>query len=102
MRCVRPSFIWAALTMAATLLLALLASRALVRPIRALVGASTKLAAGDFTVEVPVGSKDELGTLSSAFNSMVATLRDNEDRLRESEAKFRTMYASSGDALMLA
>ena len=60
-------------------------------------------------------SRDELGMLSATFNSMVddmcASARLAEERavelraqqaiLRDSEAKFRTMFTSSSDALIL-
>jgi PAS domain S-box-containing protein len=107
--------LWALAMIAVASLIATLATRMIVRPLQALAGASRKLAAGDLGAKVPVTSKDELGALSATFNSMVAALRDSaalaarqadelrvqQEILRDSEAKFRTMYASSSDALML-
>jgi PAS domain S-box-containing protein len=95
--------------------LATLATRALVRPLNALAGASRRLAEGDLNAKVTVASKDELGQLSAAFNSMVGALRESaaladrqsqelrkqQEILRDSESKFRTMYEGSNDALML-
>src|SRR4029078_13701826 len=48
---------------------ATLSTRALVWALRALAAASRRLAAGDLNARVPVTSKDELGDLSSTFNS---------------------------------
>ncbi len=107
--------LWALAMVAVACILATLATRAIVRPLEALTGASRKLAAGDLDASVPVRSKDELGALSATFNAMVGALRESAalaDRqaqelrkqqaiLQDSEAKFRTMYASSGDAMML-
>ncbi len=107
--------LWALAMMAVASVLATFASRAIVSPLRALADASRKLAAGDLRAKVPVKSRDELGTLSGTFNLMVGALQESaaladrqaqelgtqQEILRDSEAKFRTMYASSSDPLML-
>jgi adenylate cyclase len=59
-------------------LFAVVFARGLARPIRALVEATTRVARGDFTSHVPVTSRDELGTLSAAFNEMTNGLRLKE------------------------
>ena len=51
-------------------LLALFLSRGLARPVRELVAATTRVAAGDYEATVTVRSRDELGTLAAAFNDM--------------------------------
>ncbi len=43
-------------------------------------GAST-MARGDLDVQVPVRSRDEIGTLAGAFNKMGAALRENQQQL---------------------
>jgi methyl-accepting chemotaxis protein len=53
------------------LLLAAVFSRAVTRPILELAAAAHRMEAGDLSVTVPVGSKDEVGKLGNAFNSMV-------------------------------
>ena len=58
--------------------LSLLLSGRLVRPIRSLVEATRRLAAGEFTIRVPVGSGDELGQLAAHFNVLAMTLEKNE------------------------
>ncbi len=55
--------------------LGLLLSGAITRPLRQLTGAAGALAGGDFSVQVPARSRDELGRLSAAFNDMTARLR---------------------------
>ena len=100
-------------------LLTALAARALslviVRPVEKLLHAAQKVGAGDLSVNVPVTSKDELGQLTGTFNKMVKDIRESVDEthrqadelrkqqqfLEDSEAKFRTMYESSGDAMVL-
>ncbi|HEX2078719.1 MAG TPA: adenylate/guanylate cyclase domain-containing protein [Longimicrobium sp.] len=45
-------------------------SRSFARPVRALVSATRRLAAGDLETRVPRAGRDELGTLAAAFNEM--------------------------------
>ncbi len=49
-------------------------SAGLTRPVRALVAATGRVAAGDYETEVSVASRDEMGTLASAFNDMTRGL----------------------------
>jgi len=53
------------------------------RPIKELSIAARNVAAGNFDVQVPTDRRDEVGTLSSAFNEMTAKL----SRARELEAQ---------------
>lgn len=55
-------------------LLAILLSRGFARPVRALVAATERVAAGDYEVRVEAASRDELGTLAGAFNEMTEGL----------------------------
>ncbi|GHF36811.1 twitching motility protein PilJ [Deinococcus metalli] len=54
--------------------------RRITQPIRLLTHASQRMEQGQFAVQVPVTSNDELGTLSRAFNTAVAELRRNQER----------------------
>ncbi|OBY79105.1 chemotaxis protein [Paenibacillus sp. KS1] len=49
--------------------------RRLVRPLTQLSVLSTRVAAGDLTVSIPVRSKDEIGVLSDSFNTMIAQIK---------------------------
>lgn len=62
----------AALSLA--LLVSLILSRSLSRPVRALVKATEQVARGDYEGEVSVTTHDELGTLATAFNDMTRGL----------------------------
>ena len=59
-------------------LLSLLLARRLVRPLGELAHATHQLAAGSFTVRVPVTSEDELGQLAGDFNSLALALEKSE------------------------
>lgn len=64
-----------------SILVGVVLSRGLTRPVRALVSATARVADGDYEAEVPVTTHDELGTLAAAFNDMTRGLLLKE-RLR--------------------
>lgn len=74
------SLVWFGIGLASALLLALLAAwhtvRTVLRPIRAVTEAAVGISTGDLDQVVPYQSRDELGQLSSAFNSMARNLRE--------------------------
>ena len=58
-------------------------SRVFVAPIEKVAATARGIAAGDRRSRVQIGSRDELGELADAFNSMTKTLEDQENELRE-------------------
>lgn len=60
-------------------------SRRLTRDVTALTDGVDQLAQGRLQTRVPVGSTDELGRLSRAFNRMAGQLAENQTRLVEQE-----------------
>jgi diguanylate cyclase (GGDEF)-like protein/PAS domain S-box-containing protein len=69
----------------------------LTRNLRELTVASERLAAGDFTVRLPVHSDDEIGNLTASFNAMAGALRSRMDALARNEAKFHAIADYSYD-----
>ena len=61
-----------------SLLLALLLSARLLRPVRALTLAAERLEKGDLNQRVDVDGQDEISTLGNAFNQMAASLQQAE------------------------
>jgi adenylate cyclase len=57
---------------------AVLLSTLLTRPIFRLVEGTREIAAGNFQVALPVPSRDEVGVLTDAFNTMARSLREKE------------------------
>jgi signal transduction histidine kinase len=58
------------------------------RPIKELATAASKVAGGNFDVQVPTQRRDEMGTLATAFNEMTAKLgraRELEMQLHQAE-----------------
>lgn len=68
----------------ALLLAALLAGR-ITRPLRALVAAAQRVAAGDLEARVPVNSRDEVGELAHTFNRMTGDINVNRKRALRAE-----------------
>ncbi len=62
-------------------LAAYLLSLSLVRPLNRLTSGAGKVASGDLDVDVPVGSRSEVGYLTEVFNDMVARLRQGREEL---------------------
>jgi class 3 adenylate cyclase len=62
----------------ATLVLGLWALRRLTRPIALLTGGVSRVAAGDLSTPLRVASRDEIGRLTQAFNSMLEGLRQRD------------------------
>jgi class 3 adenylate cyclase len=58
--------------------LAIIVARRLTRPVIALTGAAARVAGGDLGATLPVRSRDEVGQLTRAFNTMVDGLRQRE------------------------
>jgi signal transduction histidine kinase len=70
-----------------------------IRPIEALIEATTKVAAGDFTVQIPEDSGDgEISELVHSFNAMTRELRSIEifrnDFIRDFSHEFKTPIVS--------
>lgn len=76
-------------------LLALLFSRILTRPVKALADGVRRIGSGEVGVTVPVTSRDEFGELASAFNDMSTSLQTKqqliEDQQRENDELLRSL-----------
>lgn len=65
---------------ALSLLIALLLSSTVLKPVLRLTKAAENMAAGDLSQRVPVSGSDELGHLAASFNTMAASLQASEAR----------------------
>ena len=85
----RRAILWGLIALLITTLVALLITEQLLRPIKSLLAAVKRMRAGDLTARVEVQSHDELGILSSTFNSMSEsiqrTMKVVEEKNRENE-----------------
>ncbi|MEU6378371.1 HAMP domain-containing sensor histidine kinase [Streptomyces sp. NPDC046909] len=74
-------------------LLALLAARGVLRPVRALRGATRSIAEGHLDTRLDVNGSDELADLSHTFNETAAALEKSVAELRAMEARARRFVA---------
>ena len=79
--------LWLAGALAALVAVALglLLARQITGPLRDLTSAARRIAAGDLEGRVPIRSRDELGELAEAFNTMAEAV-DRQERLRRQMA----------------
>ncbi len=73
----------AAVSLVVSLLLAFLLARRLSRPLHEITQAATAVAAGDFSSELGVHSRDEIGRLADAFRYMSEEVQKSQEQQRE-------------------
>lgn len=87
------------------LMFSLLLAERIVRPIRRFMEASRKISSGDYAVQVPVETGDELGRLAEEFNQMVTQLgryhEMNIDQIISEKNKGEAILASIEDGLVV-
>jgi signal transduction histidine kinase len=81
-RLTRAAYIAAGVAIVFALVLAVLLSNRLLRPIQALTQAASDLAGGDLSNRVTVQGDDELATLGRTFNQMATSLEEAEENRR--------------------
>ena len=94
---IRESVTTGGVALAVSALLIAMVSFWLTRNLQQLTTASERMAGGDFTVQLPVESDDEIGKLTHSFNVMAQALRSRMQALAESEAKFHAIADYSYD-----
>ncbi|HSB89301.1 MAG TPA: adenylate/guanylate cyclase domain-containing protein [Anaerolineales bacterium] len=68
--------LFGALALILVVVIGLLVSNSITRPLVTIAAASTQVATGDLEARVPEGGADEIGVLARTFNRMVAGLRE--------------------------
>jgi PAS domain S-box-containing protein len=99
----------AAQTLAATAILSfliavvlgLVATRSITRPLSMLGAGARALAQGDFKYRVAMTGINELATLATVFNQTASKLDELYERLRTSEARFRSLIENATDLILL-
>jgi two-component system, OmpR family, sensor histidine kinase BaeS len=71
------------IAMAVSLVLAVVLSMQLARPLRRMAVAAHRIAAGDYEAHVPAGGLDELASLADSFNHMAQSLAEHERERRD-------------------
>jgi len=102
--------IWSTVLVAASalivaLIFSLILAERIVRPIRYFMEASRKISSGDYAVQVPVETGDELGHLAGEFNQMAAQLgryhEMNIEQIISEKNKGEAILSSIEDGLVV-
>ena len=80
--------------------LALVIARNITSPVSKLVEATQKVRDGQFDIRVTVDTKDEIGTLASSFNAMVAGLRERSFMQKFVSSSTLEMIHGTQDAMI--
>ena len=76
-------------TLAIIAVIALLLNQLVLAPLSALAESSEKIARGNFDIQMPIHSEDEIGLLTRSFNTMSRMVKDHTENL-ESMVRSRT------------
>jgi len=69
------------------------AARGVLRPVRAASGAAERIAGGDLSARLVVGSRDEFGSWAASFNRMAESLEGTVAELRAAQDRQRAFVA---------
>ncbi len=87
------------IAIATTTLLAIGLSRSIVRPVRALIGATQRIAQGNLAEPVEATSRDEIGTLSRSFDDMRIKLAQSVESIQRYSEELETRVAERTEEL---
>ena len=85
---------------ALSVVLSLLVGRNLSRPIEALSGAASAVGAGDLSVRLPGGRRDEFGRVYRSFNRMVRSLRQARSALVRETRRTEAIVSEAGTGVL--
>ncbi len=74
--------------------------RSVTGPIRVLLDATRKLKTGYLEYRIE-GLRDEFGELAVGFNAMASSLKEQVQKIEESEKRYRLLFESAGDAIFI-
>jgi signal transduction histidine kinase len=99
----RNMFIAAVVATVIGCILALYFSLSIVKPVRRLATATTRIARGEWETTLPIDSRDEVGELTDSFNKMSASLMQQRDELEKTyrELARRERMAEIGNFSMM-
>lgn len=86
--------------MVIAIVLSFILSSAISAPIKKITATATLISEGDFSQRVTVHSKDEIGILSHAFNSMASELKSNLDEISGEREKLSTIFSYLKDGVI--
>lgn len=75
-------------------------SKAIADPIGDMTRSAEKITEGEFTEEIKIRSKDEIGTLGETFNYMRSVIKNTLDEVSGERQKFETLFLYLNDAVL--
>jgi len=75
--------------------------RVAVVQLRNLAASSREIAGGNYDIDLPVVSRDEIGVLTESFNNMARQIKERSQALRESEGRFRAIMDNTINVVYL-
>lgn len=90
----RNIYLFIGVGIALSLLIAYLAYRDTMTPMRALIGAMTRFADGDLTTRTDIRTKDEFDDLSERFNLMAQSIQEHQERVESFNSLSSLLIAS--------
>ena len=85
---------------AISVLLSFLLSKTLITPIERLTEGAEEVAEGDFSHKIEVDSRDEIGVLTSTFNSMAGQLKNTLQEVESERNKLDTLFLHMTDGVV--
>jgi PAS domain S-box-containing protein len=76
-------------------------SRNITRPLQSLTNAAVAISGGDYSRNVELNQKDELGTLATAFNTMGAQLRQDQAELERKIRERSILFGAAPCAMLM-
>ncbi len=76
------------LTITGVSLLLALIIRNIIRPLKAMISSAQEIASGNFSISIPVYTKDEVGELARSFNKMAGEIGERRSAMQSSEKSF--------------
>ncbi|MEG2455489.1 MAG: HAMP domain-containing protein, partial [Oscillospiraceae bacterium] len=83
-----------------SVLLSFLLAKTMITPIERLTAGAKRVASGDFSSKIEVDSKDEIGILTTNFNSMARQLRDTIEQVENERNKLDTLFLHMTDGVV--
>jgi len=97
----RDGVLYSLIAIAVCILFAALTGSYLTRRLYAIQKVADAVQSGDSKLRASVSGDDEAAQLAKRFNGMLDSLEKREEELSRSEMKFRTLYDSTSEAVML-
>ena len=83
-----------------SVLLSFLLAKTMITPIERLTAGAKRVASGDFSRKLEVGSKDEIGVLTATFNSMARQLQTTIREAENERNKLDTLFLHMTDGVV--